>query len=59
MVDDEKVIRDFRSFTRSASVKLDIIALIDASESVLPRFQQEITDVVQLISQCPWTPETT
>ncbi len=56
VVDDEKVIRDFRSFTRSASVKLDVIALIDASASVLPQFQQEITDVVQLISQCPWTP---
>jgi VWFA-related protein len=57
VVDNEKVIRDFRSFTRSTLVKLDVIVLIDASESVLPRFQQEIAEVVQIISQWPWTPE--
>jgi VWFA-related protein len=57
VIDDEQVIRDFRSFTRSASAKLDVIVLIDASESVLPQFKHEITEVVQLISQCPWTPE--
>ena len=57
VVDDERVIRDFRTFTRSALVKLDVIALIDASESVLPQFHQEITEVLQLNSQWPWTPE--
>jgi VWFA-related protein len=57
VVDDERVIRDFRSFTRSALIKLDVIVLIDSSESVLPQFEQEITDVVQLISQWPWSPE--
>jgi VWFA-related protein len=57
VVDNERVIREFRSFTRSALAKLDVIVLIDASESVLPRFQQEIADVVQLISRWPWTPE--
>jgi VWFA-related protein len=57
VVDNEKVIRDFRSFSRSASVKLDVIVLIDASESVLPRLQREIADVVQLISEWPWTPQ--
>jgi VWFA-related protein len=57
VVDDEMVIRDFRSFTRSDLIKLDVIVLIDSSESVLPHFEQEITDVVQLISQCPWGPE--
>jgi len=57
VVDNEKIIREFRSFTRSPLVKLDVIVLIDASESVLPRFQQEIADVVQMISRWPWTPE--
>lgn len=57
VVDNEKIIRDFRSFTPSAAINLDVIVLIDASESVLPRFQQEIADVVQLVSQCPWTPQ--
>ena len=56
IVDDERVIREFRSFTRSASIKLDVIVLMDSSESVLPHFQQEITNVVQLISQTPWGP---
>ena len=57
VVDNGRIIREFRSFTRSNLVKLDVIVLIDASESVLPRFQQEITDVVQLISQGQWAPE--
>jgi VWFA-related protein len=57
VVDDERVIRDFRSFTRLALIKLDVIVLIDCSESVLPHFQQEIADVLQLISQGPWNPQ--
>ncbi|MFZ0418515.1 MAG: VWA domain-containing protein [Candidatus Sulfotelmatobacter sp.] len=57
VVDDENVIREFRSFTPSASIKLDVIVLIDSSDSVLPHFQQEITNVAQLISQSPWSPE--
>jgi len=56
VVDDERVIRDFRSFTRSALTKLDVIVLIDSSESVQPHLQEEIADVVQLISQWPWNP---
>lgn len=57
VVDDEKVIREFRSFTRSAEANLDVVVLIDASGSVLPRFRQEIANVVKLISQGPWTPQ--
>jgi Mg-chelatase subunit ChlD len=56
VVDDERVIRDFRSFTRSASINLDVIVLMDSSESVLPQFEHEVTDVQQLISQWPWNP---
>ncbi|MGA6985423.1 MAG: hypothetical protein WBZ01_05190 [Terriglobales bacterium] len=51
VIDDERVIRDFRSFNRSALTKLDVIVLIDSSDSVLSHFRQEIADVVQLISQ--------
>lgn len=57
VVDDGMVIRDFRSFTRSASIKLDVIVLCDSSESVLPHFQQQTADVFQLISQWPWNPD--
>src|SRR5271167_562741 len=53
VVDDEMVIREFRSFTRSDVIKLDVVVLIDSSESVLPHFEQEITEVQQLISQSP------
>jgi Ca-activated chloride channel homolog len=56
VVDDEMVIRDFRSFTRADLINLDVIVLMDSSESVLPHFQQEIADVQQLISQWPWRP---
>ncbi|MGC2647900.1 MAG: VWA domain-containing protein, partial [Candidatus Sulfotelmatobacter sp.] len=54
VVDDERVIREFRSFTRSDAVYLNVVVLIDSSESVLPRFRQEIKEVAQLISQSPW-----
>ncbi|MFZ0293846.1 MAG: VWA domain-containing protein [Candidatus Sulfotelmatobacter sp.] len=54
VVDDERVIREFRSFTRSDAVSLNIMVLIDSSESVVPRFRQEISDVAKLISQSPW-----
>ena len=54
IVDDERVIREFRSFTRSASVKLDVVVMIDSSESVLPHFQQVTADVSRLIFQSPW-----
>jgi len=54
VVDSDGVIRDFRSFGRSPETKLDLVVLIDCSESVLPRFQQEISDVLQLIGQSRW-----
>ena len=57
VVDDETVIRNFRSFTRSREIKLDVIVLFDSSESVLPHFKHEMTEVLQLISQSPWSPE--
>ncbi len=56
IVDDENVIRDFRSFTRSDAIKLDVVVLIDSSESVLPGFHQEAADVQQLISRWPGNP---
>ena len=55
--DDERVIRDFRSFTRSPLTKPDVVVLLDSSDSVLPHFRQETADVLQLISQLPWNPE--
>ena len=54
VVDDDAIIRDFRSFSRADLINLDVIVLIDSSQSVLPRLAQEVSDVQQLISQWPW-----
>jgi hypothetical protein len=40
VVDDEAIIRDFRSFGRSGVMSLEVVILVDSSESVLPRFQK-------------------
>ena len=54
VVDNEKVVRDFLTFTRVGVIDLDVVVLMDFSESVLPHLQKEITDVLQLISLWPW-----
>ena len=46
IVDQDRVVRDFRSFTRSEYTRLDVTVLVDASESIAPRFQQELSDVI-------------
>jgi VWFA-related protein len=51
VVDGGMVIRNFRSLTRSNETALDVVAVVDASESVSPRFQTTMNDVLQLVSQ--------
>ena len=51
VVDDGMVIRDFRSLARSNETQLDVVALIDASESVAPRFQTITSDILQVVSR--------
>jgi VWFA-related protein len=53
VVDDGMVIRDFRSLTRSNETGLDVVAVVDASESVAPRFHTTMNAVLQLVSQKP------
>lgn len=53
VVDGGMVIRDFRSLTRSNETALDVVAVVDASESVAPRFHTAMNDVLQLVSQRP------
>ena len=50
VVDSGFVIRDFRSLTRSNETALDMVVLVDASESVAPRFRATLNDVLQLVS---------
>lgn len=51
VVDNGQVVRDFQSFSRSDVTQLDILLLVDCSESVLLQFRQEIADVLRLVSQ--------
>jgi len=53
VIDDERVIRTFRSFSRTTALKLDLIVLFDSSDSVLPNFKQEMSSVMQLVSEWP------
>jgi len=50
VVDDSWVIRDFRSFTRADETVLDVVVLVDASESVEPRFAAAMREVLRLTS---------
>jgi len=51
VVDNEMVVRGFRSFTHSDETSLDVVALVDLSESVAPRFRVAIADVLQLVAR--------
>jgi len=53
VVDGGVVVRNFRSLTRAAETQLDVVAVMDASESVKPRFQASVNDVLQLVSDRP------
>jgi len=57
VVDKDVIVRNFQSFTRSDWTKLEIAFLIDASESVTPRFRQETADTLQLFSQTSGVPD--
>jgi VWFA-related protein len=57
IVDNEHVIRTFRSFSRAPLGRLDIAVLIDSSESVHPQFAAEMASLLQLMSQWPSNPD--
>jgi VWFA-related protein len=51
VVDNELVVRNFRSFTTADENSLDVVALVDLSESVAPRLRVAISDVEQLVAR--------
>jgi VWFA-related protein len=51
VVDNGIVVREFRSLSRSDETSLDVVVAVDASESVAPRLQATMTDVLHLVSQ--------
>jgi len=57
IVDQDLVVRDFRSLTRSEYTRLDMAVLVDTSGSITPQFRQELANVVDLIAQSDGVPE--
>jgi VWFA-related protein len=57
VVDNDVIVRNFQSFTRSDGTKLEIAILFDTSESVAPRLRQEMADLVQLVSETAGVPD--
>ena len=51
VVDNERVVRNFRSFMHTDETSLDVVALVDLSESVAPRFRVAMSDVLQLVAR--------
>ena len=51
IVDNEHVVRTFRSFTHSDETSLDVVALVDLSESVAPHFRTAMSDVLRLVAR--------
>lgn len=49
IVDGGMVVRKFRSLSRSDDTALDVVVVVDASESVAPRFQATMNEVLQLV----------
>jgi Ca-activated chloride channel family protein len=56
IVDNEVVLRDFRSLNPSNETPLDIVLLVDASGSVAPQFHAVITDILDLASMTAAVP---
>lgn len=57
VVDKDLVLRNFQSFRRSDSTQYEIAILVDASGSVAPRFGQELSQVLELLSHTAGIPE--
>jgi VWFA-related protein len=57
VVDKDVIVRNYQSFTRSDWTKVEIAILVDASESVTPRFRQETTEILELVSQTAGVPD--
>jgi hypothetical protein len=51
IVDNDRVIRNFRSFNRSDETSLDVVVLVEMSESLAARFRATINDVLQLVAR--------
>lgn len=55
VVDDGIVVRDFRSLVRASETALDIVVMIDASESVQRHFRETAEGVGKIVAGAPLT----
>lgn len=51
VVDSSIVVRDFRSFARTNETAIDVVALVDTSESTASRFRAVMNNVWQMVSE--------
>ncbi len=57
VVDKDIVVRNFQSFALSDWTKFEIAMVVDSSESVTPRFRQEMAGLGELVSQTAGVPD--
>jgi len=50
VIDDETIIRDFRSLNRSHETALDLVLMLDTSQSIAARFPGMMREVLKLVS---------
>jgi Mg-chelatase subunit ChlD len=55
IVDNEVIVRKFRSFTRAPEIRLNVLVLIDASDSVSDHRKHETTTVLESIRNADWS----
>jgi len=57
IVDNDVVIRNFRSLAHAQEAALDVVVLLDLSESVAPRFRAAMNDLVLVVAREQSTPD--
>jgi Ca-activated chloride channel family protein len=51
VVDQDRVVREFRSFSRTEFTHMEVAILLDASGSMTPKFKQELSKALELINE--------
>ena len=57
IVDNDIVVRNFRSLSPSEETVLDVTMLVDVSESVAPRFRAAMNNLLQVLGRQPSIPD--
>jgi Ca-activated chloride channel family protein len=56
VVDNELVIRQFRSLNRTPQASLEVALLLDVSGSIASELKKEVAGLTQLMAELPWKP---